>query len=230
MGSLGGSSYHPVDQYGNPATEIGWRPSPKVSKPRGGLVAPTYKVPAPAPTGGGGAPRPYKGGGAVAPPPANFSTESTPYMKEVMQMYRDLINQNRELAGKYDVEDLANKQRAEGSIALREAEAAAGRTGGMSSAERRNILSDQYRKMGEVRGAGERSKLEFERGLLSDLTGAIGGATGLAGTEGDFLNRARQNEIDVWRAGNQYGLDRDRLALDYRLGDIGLMTSLAGLV
>jgi len=156
--------------------------------------------------GGGGGGR---GGGGVPinpPRPANFSTDSTDNMSEVMQMYRDLISQNRELAGEFDVEDLVNKQRAENSLQMNEATQAGARSGGLSAAERRNLMMDQGRNISETRGAGDRSRLEFERGLLQDMTGAIGGASGLAGTEGNFLNQARQNEIDVWKTQTDYPL------------------------
>lgn len=151
-------------------------------------------------------------------------------MSDVMQMYRDLVAQNRDLAGEYNVEDLINKQRAEGSIQMREAEAMAGRGGGMSSAERRNIMMDQGRNIAETRGGAERGRLEFERGLLGDLTGVLSGAGGLAGTQADFLNRARANDIDVWRTMVDYPLRLAQIQAQSNAANAGALGQLAGLV
>lgn len=176
-------------------------------------------------TGGG-----YTGGGGGAGQPINMQTQTPPWMSELMDRYRELFDMNRELADNYDVEDLINKQRAENSISMREAEAQGARSGGLSSAERRNLMMDQGRAMGEIRGAGERSKLEFERGLLQDLTGALSGGTGLASAESSFLNTARSNEIDLYEAMNRYDIERSKLALDASMRDMDFITSLAGLV
>jgi len=176
--------------------------------------------------GGGGVPYMPPGGGREG----NFQVESTPYMKEVMDMYRDLIQQNRDLAGQYNVDDILNRARAEGSIAMREAEAQAQRGGGMSSAERRNLMSDQYRTQAGLTGDTERQRLEFERGLLADLGGAISGAGGLAGTQGDFLNQAQRNQMDFSRAMMEYPLrvaDMQNNAMNAR---ISAMASLSGLI
>ncbi len=144
-------------------------------------------------------------------------------------MYRDLIASNRELSGEFDVEDLLGKQRAEHSIQQREAEATGERRGGLSAAERRNLSMDQSRSMAETRGGAERGKLEFERGLLSDLGGAIGGAGTLAGTEGDFLNRARQNEQDLYKYLKDYPLRQAEIAASIRSSEMGALAQLAAL-
>jgi hypothetical protein len=150
-------------------------------------------------------------------------------MKEVMDMYRDLIAQNRDLAGEFDVEDLIGKQRAEHSIQQREAEATGERRGGLSAAERRNMAMDQSRSIAETRGGAERGKLDFEAGLLRDLGGAISGAGTLAGTEGDFLNRARANEQDLYKFLKDYPLREREIAGRTRVAEMGALAQLAAL-
>jgi len=181
--------------------------------------------------GGGGMPQLPPGYGAGGPGGggAQFRTESPGYMKEVQQMYRDLIEQNRALAGEYDVEDLMSKQRAEHSIQQREAEAMGERSGGLSAAERRNMAMDQSRGMAETRGGAERGKLEFERGLLQDLTGGIGGASGLAGEEGQFLNQARRNEQDLYKYMRDYPLRQAEIQARIQNSQMGALAQLAAL-
>jgi hypothetical protein len=151
-------------------------------------------------------------------------------MSEVMQMYRDLIEENRSLSGEFNVEDMMSRQRAENSIQQREAEASGERRGGLSSAERRNMAMDQSRGMGELEGNANRSKLEFERGLLSDMGNAIGGASGMAGEEGRFLNAARSNEIDVWRTQTDYPLRLAEITSRAEANRASAMAQLAALV
>lgn len=145
-------------------------------------------------------------------------------------MYKDLMDRNRSLAGEYDVDDIMSKARAEGSIAMREAEAGAARSGGMSSAERRNLMDDQGRRMSGLTGDTERSKLDFEAGLLRDLGGAIGGASGLAGEEGRFLNAARRNEQDFTKTMMEYPLRVAEMQNNSMNARLSAMASLAGLV
>jgi hypothetical protein len=178
--------------------------------------------------GGGGGGRGGRGGGGGRGTP-KFETESPAYMKEVMDMYRDLMARNQELSGEFDVEDLLGKQRAEHSIQQKEAEAAGERTGGLSAAERRNMAMDQSRSMAETRGGAERGKLDFEAGLLRDLGGAISGAGTLAGTEGDFLNRARSNEQDLFKYLKDYPLRQAEIAASIRNSEMGALAQLAAL-
>jgi hypothetical protein len=183
--------------------------------------------------------------GGAPPPAASFNTnvQANPYLAKAFGYFDELWGKSK---GLYDealdpTSAIQNYQdmRAQG---LKEVEANAGSRGfgrgtGMTLAQQGNYLAGSQQGEQELAADWRNKGLQFQSGLLGQMTGLLGGMTGagnaIAGNQLGLLGQGLEQQkfgLDAWYKSNMLPIEMERAKSNVLTSQLSALSSIASML
>lgn len=174
------------------------------------------------------------GGGGGAGSGSSSSAEVAPYLQQVMDMYKGLYAKAGDLYDKpLDFASERANMRADQSQKLNELRTAGGARGGLWTSDLASLGDTFGRDIAGAESGFTNRSLDAKRNILGDMTSALGGLSGAAGTTAtaqanaaNALQQANALNLDAWKAQMQLPLEYYKAQQAGQMNQLSLIKSL----